>query len=149
MQFLTYNGNGPFTGAYIQDSAPTGVSYIEVDDADYANWVNLSYQSGAIVATPAAAPSSAQLQAAITTAVQAQLDATAVAHGYDDVLSACSYAAQPAGSPFQAEGLAFLTWRSAVWTQAYATLAAVEAGTAQLPTPAQAVASMPVFVDPT
>jgi hypothetical protein len=91
----------------------------------------------------------AQLEAAITTAVQAQLDATAVAHGYDDVLSACSYAAQPVGSTFQAEGLAFLTWRSAVWTQAYATLASVEAGTAQLPTPAQAVASMPAFVDPT
>lgn len=58
MQFLTYNGNGPFTGAYIQDEPPVGVSYIEVGDADYLNWCNLSYQDGAIVPTPG--PSAAQ-----------------------------------------------------------------------------------------
>jgi hypothetical protein len=52
MQFLTYNGNGPFTGAYIQDEAPVGVSFLEVDDADYLNWCNLSYQDGTVVPTP-------------------------------------------------------------------------------------------------
>jgi len=121
----------------------TGYTEIPVDGGQVGQIWN-----GTTFAVNAAAVQ-AQLEAAITTAVQAQLDATAVAHGYDDVLSACSYAAQPAGSAFQAEGLAFLTWRSEVWTQAYATLAAVDAGTAQLPTPAQAVASMPAFVDPT
>jgi hypothetical protein len=52
MQFLTYDGNGPFTGAYIQDEAPAGESFIEVDDATYRNWFNLSYQDGQIVANP-------------------------------------------------------------------------------------------------
>jgi hypothetical protein len=73
MQFLTYNGNGPFTGAYMQDSVPTGVSYIEVSNADYADWVNLSYSNGAIVPTPG--PTAAQQLAAAQTAQVAILTA--------------------------------------------------------------------------
>jgi hypothetical protein len=61
MQFLTYNGNGPFTGAYIQDEAPVGISFLEVGDADYRNWCNISYQDGVIVPTPG--PDAAQLLA--------------------------------------------------------------------------------------
>ena len=86
--------------------------------------------------------------AGAVSAIQAALDAAAKAHGYDNIVSACSYAAQATGAPFQAEGAAFLAWRSAVWTQAYAVLAQVTAGTVPLMTPAQAVAAMPPFVDP-
>ncbi len=100
MQFLTYNGNGPFTGAYIQDSAPTGVSYIEVDDADYANWVNLSYQDGAIVPTPgptaaqqlatAQATQIAALTAAYQAAIQQSVSYTTVG-GVNKVFQADDY----------------------------------------------------------
>lgn len=59
MRYLTYNGNGPFTGAYIQDLLPEhGANHIEVDEATYLNWCSLSYSNGAIVPTPG--PSAAQ-----------------------------------------------------------------------------------------
>ena len=53
MQFLTYDSNGNFTGAHIQDVVPDGAAYLEVDDATYANWVNYRYVGGQIVAKPA------------------------------------------------------------------------------------------------
>lgn len=81
-------------------------------------------------------------------AIQAELDRLARGEGYDHILSACSYAAQPNGYAFQAEGAAFLKWRSDVWTHAYAVLAEVEAGTTPMPTPAEAVAMMPALVLP-
>jgi hypothetical protein len=53
MRYLTFSGNGPFTGAYIQDLQPEHEgNYIEVDAAMYLNWANLSYQDGEIVPTP-------------------------------------------------------------------------------------------------
>lgn len=91
------------------------------------------------------APSPEALIAAVTVAIQAELDRQAKLKSYDDIVSACSYAAQEVGAPFQAEGAAFLAWRSAVWTQAYAVLADVVAGTVPMPTPAEAVAQMPTL----
>lgn len=93
-------------------------------------------------------PTMGERIAANTAAVQSELDRQAQAKGYDNIVSACSYAAQPTGAPFQAEGAAFLKWRSAVWQQAYATLAEVEAGTRPLPTPEESVAAMPPLVLP-
>ncbi|MFL9899063.1 hypothetical protein PQR71_13015 [Paraburkholderia fungorum] len=98
MQFLTYSGNGPFTGAYIQDEAPQGVSYIEVGDADYLNWVNLSYQDGQIVPTPG--PSAAQLLAsakASQTAIVSQACQDAIVAGFTSSAlgAAHTYPAKP------------------------------------------------------
>lgn len=80
---------------------------------------------------------------AIVRAVQQELDRRAQEKGYDNILSACSYAAQSVGAPFQAEGAAFLAWRSDVWATAYGILAQVQAGERAMPTLAEAVASMP------
>jgi hypothetical protein len=91
------------------------------------------------------APTIDQLIAANVREIQSALDAQAKARGYDSILSACSYAAQPTGAPFQAESAAFVAWRSAVWAQAYAALAQVQAGTVPMPTPAEAVAAMPAL----
>lgn len=85
----------------------------------------------------------AQLVAANIAAVQAEMDKQAKARGYDDIVSACSYASGDATDPFAAEGKAFLAWRSKVWAKAYAMLAEVEQGTRPMPTPAEAVAAMP------
>lgn len=95
-------------------------------------------------AAPPAPPTAEELIAANMAAIQRELDLRAQTRGYDNILSACSYAAQPEGAPFQAEGAAFLAWRSAVWQKAYATLAEVKAG-APMPTPEQAVADMPIL----
>lgn len=102
------------------------------------------FSDGKWVAT---SPNINDLIARNVAAIQAELDRRAQAKGYDSILSACSYAA-PEGVPFQTEGAAFLKWRSDVWAQAYAVLAEVQAGTKPLPTPEQAVASMPPLVLP-
>ncbi|MDO8931478.1 MAG: hypothetical protein Q7U97_03710 [Rhodocyclaceae bacterium] len=80
-----------------------------------------------------------------TRAVQSALDVEAKARGYDNILSACSYAA--VANPFQAEGAAFLNWRSAVWAYCYAQLAAVQAGQPQ-PSVEALVAGIPALVLP-
>lgn len=92
-------------------------------------------------------PSADELIARNVAAIQAELDRRAQAKGYDSILSACSYAA-PEGVPFQTEGAAFLKWRSDVWSQAYAVLAEVKAGTRPMPTPEESVAAMPPLVLP-
>lgn len=78
-----------------------------------------------------------------TAAVQAMLDDKARGHHYDDIVSACSYAAAP--NPFQAEGIAFVSWRGACWALCYSLMAEVQAGTRPQPTIPQLVAAMPVF----
>lgn len=67
----------------------------------------------------------------LTNTVQAHLDKTARERNYDSILSACSYAAAP--NPFQVEGLAFLNWRSSVWSTCYQILADVQANTRSIP----------------
>jgi hypothetical protein len=113
------------------------------DYQDYLAWL-----AAGNVPTPLPGPTPEQLVAQVEAAIQAELDRQAQAKGYDSILSACTYAMQPANAPFQAEGAAFVTWRSAVWHQARVALAAVQAGTKPMPTPAEAVAAMPALVLP-
>jgi hypothetical protein len=122
-----------------------------------SQWINSQGQiydgdcvPGDIAATEAQISAAAQslLEPTIISAVQSLLDSTAQSKGYDNIISACSYAAQAVGQPFQAEGAAFLAWRSTVWNTAYAMLAQVSAGTITMPTVAQALMLIPTFVDP-
>lgn len=54
-------------------------------------------------------------------AVETVLQECATAHRYDDIVSACSYAAVE--NPFQAESAAILAWRGNVWAWCYGLLA--------------------------
>lgn len=95
---------------------------------------------------PEALPSIEDLIKANINEVQIELDRVAQEKGYDNILSACSYAADV--NAFQAEGQAFLKWRSDAWAQAYSVLSEVQAGTRPLPTPEEAVAMLPALVLP-
>ncbi|HVJ31676.1 MAG TPA: hypothetical protein VND94_01060 [Terriglobia bacterium] len=75
-------------------------------------------------------------------AVQAMLDTKARERNYDNIMSACTYAASTIAK-FKAEGDACLAWRDAVWAQCYTDLAAVQAGTMAQPTVGDFVASLP------
>lgn len=66
-----------------------------------------------------------------TDAVQQHLDSKARSKGYDNIISACSYAAAP--NPFQEESAQFVTWRGNVWAYCYQELAKVQAGTRLVP----------------
>ena len=62
---------------------------------------------------------------------QELLDAKAREKGYDDILSACSYAGYE--NDFKAEGEAFGVWRTKVWKYGYALLEAISKGEKELP----------------
>ncbi len=76
-------------------------------------------------------------------AVQAHLDQEAQINGYDNIMSACSYAAVP--NAFQAESQAFIEWRSNCWTTCHAVMADAEAGNIAVPTESELIAMLPVF----
>ncbi len=81
-----------------------------------------------------------QVKQELTQAVQVYLDDKARTYGYDGILSACSYA--PIANAFQAEGVAFLTWRSAVWSYCYQVLADVTNNLRTVPTVAELKAEL-------
>lgn len=83
-------------------------------------------------------------QAVFASAIQDHLDAAAQKAGYDDIVSASSYAGYT--NPYQAEGQSFLTWRGAVWEYAYTQMQAVVAGTRTEPTVDELIAELPVRV---
>jgi hypothetical protein len=99
--------------------------------------------------TAPATPTAEQREAAAGAAIQAHLDAQAVAMGYESIATAVTYAEEPAVPRFQIEGQALRAWRSLVWATGYQLLAEVKAGARTEPTEPELLALMPVFVPPT
>lgn len=93
-------------------------------------------------------PTQAQQVERFRAAIQAHLDAAAVAAGYDDIKTAVTYAEEPAVPKFQAEGQAFRAWRSLVWDYGYAQLDLVLAGEREQPTVEAFLAELPALVLP-
>lgn len=80
--------------------------------------------------------------------VDSLLEDAARSHGYGSILSAVSYASQREGARFQAEGAAFLEWRTAVYDKALTVLAGVKAGSSPMPTNDEIRALMPALTLP-
>ncbi|MFA6121928.1 MAG: hypothetical protein WCT35_04945 [Sideroxydans sp.] len=120
----------------------------EIPPPVLADGETLALIGGAWVVTPATPPTPPTIEqrlAALQQDVQNHLDATAQARGYDNIISACSYAGAP--NPFQAESVAFIAWRGDVWTKCYAQLAAFQSSpNSTIPTTAELIASLPLFV---
>ena len=119
----------------------TGATGVPKRPSCYHDWVKGAWVER--TAERIAADKAATL-AALTKTVQAALDDEARSRGYDNVVSACSYAAAP--NPFQSEGQAFVSWRGNVWAACYAMLAQVEAGTRPVPTAAEVLAELPQYL---
>ena len=81
--------------------------------------------------------------AAFEAEIQAYLDQKARARGYDGIVSACSYAGGP--NPFQAESLAYLAWRGAVWAKCYEILDDVQHGNRPVPTVEDLITELPIL----
>lgn len=90
--------------------------------------------------------SSDDIKAELVAAVQKHLDTIAMASGYDNIVSACSYAG--AANPFQAEGVAFVVWRGDVWAYCWQVLADVNNGLRSIPTAAELLAELPLMTWP-
>ncbi|MFB1009096.1 MAG: hypothetical protein QMB85_08430 [Sulfurospirillum sp.] len=75
--------------------------------------------------------------------IQDHLDAKAKLKGYDNILSACSYASVP--NDFQAESQAFVVWRASVWSYGYTQLSLIKSGGRALPSIEEFIAELPKF----
>lgn len=126
------------------------VSITEEEQALYitGNYIR-DMQTGLSVLKPQEPPSPAEIQASLVAAVQAHMDTMARARGYDNLLSAVTYADESAVPQFQAEGIAFRAWRSQVWAYCYAQLAAIQQGIRlTVPTAEELIAELPALVLP-
>ncbi|WP_311969358.1 hypothetical protein [Pseudomonas baltica] len=102
----------------------------------------IDWSSLSTAATKAAA-AKAELQSTFEAQVQTHLDDAAKASGYDNIMTAVSYAEEPAVTKFQSDGLAFRAWRSKVWAYVYQALTEVNAGTRETPTVEAFIAELP------
>lgn len=93
---------------------------------------------------PPPPPTTEQLQAALTQAVQNHLDATARSHGYDGIMSLCTYATSSVPK-FQAEGQAGVVWRDSVWLYCFGQLQAALTGQRAVPTAEELIAELPAI----
>ncbi len=83
-----------------------------------------------------------EIQASYESAIQSHLDSTAQSRGYDNMISACSYASGT-HPKFSVEGRDCLAWRSSVWETAFQIMTDVRAGTRPLPTIEQVMTELP------
>lgn len=84
----------------------------------------------------------ASAERAFTQAVQNHLEQGAKTAGYDDIISACSYAGAP--NPFQAESQSFVSWRGNVWAYCYQELNKVKTGVRPFPSVEQIISELPI-----
>ena len=80
----------------------------------------------------------------INNAIQNLLDTTAQKYRYDNIMSARSYAGYT--NPFQVEAKKLAVWASNCWVKAGQIEANVQSGTIPMPTVAEVLAQMPVYV---
>lgn len=92
-------------------------------------------------------PTTEQIIAQYTGAVQQHLDTFARTRNYDSILSAATYATSTVPK-FSAEGQRAVGARDATWAKCYEILAAVDAGTRPMPTLDELLAELPVLTWP-
>jgi hypothetical protein len=100
-----------------------------------------------VTAEDKAAAAAASLRSSVVSAIDAHVEATARSRDYNSAESLAGYASSTV-SAWAAEANAFIAWRDAVWQAAFAILSDVQAGARTAPTPAEAVAEMPVIAWP-
>lgn len=106
----------------------------------------ITFSQGMPVAVDPPAPTWEQQSARYTEAVQAYMDQSAKANGYEDLKTAVSYADEPAVRKFQMDGAAYRTWRSFVWAFVYEQLANIVAGKRAAPTIQELIVELPPLV---
>jgi hypothetical protein len=131
---LTRNADGSVTGV-----ANDGTTY-SVSNSRGSVLVQFNSNPPAGWVWPAAASPSAD---EIGAGVDAMLDALAISWGYQSSISIATYLAS-SNAVFKAQAVAFCAYRDAVWSQVYSDMAALQAGTKQLPaTVAAYIATLP------
>lgn len=146
-------GNTSYECVISNDATPKDGWYVS---ADPIVWANKLYVNGEIVDKPVPVvpepepyvPSAEEIKQQLINAVQAHLDSVAKAKGYDNILSAVTYAGDAIVPQFDIEGQSYKTWRSQVWAFCYAYLADVQEGTKEVPTASELIALLPTPPEP-
>lgn len=79
--------------------------------------------------------------------VAAHVNSVAAEKGYDSGATCAGYATSSV-EKWSSEAAAFIAWRDSVWVAVFSLLAAVEAGTATIPTAEEMISSLPVITWP-
>ncbi len=122
------------------DEALAGENIHEIDDEVRENW---RYEGGKFKAPLPYQPTQLDIVKEFESKIQSHLDETARSKGYDNIMTACSYAGAP--NPFENEAKAFITWRGEVWAYAFAELVKVQEGRRQVPDLEEFIAELPTF----
>jgi hypothetical protein len=147
-RYVTYLADGTLDGCYLQTPPEDHVGRMIVIDEDLASaWVNYRANEArdGIEPLPPAVPDEAAIVAAYESGVQQHLDSTAWLYGYDNLISAITYAEEPAVPAFQVEGQAFRAWRSLAWATCREVLAQYKTGERAAPTLAELFAELPAL----
>jgi hypothetical protein len=118
--------------------APAQGSLVEIDPG--AAVCGMLWNGTVLASPPPPAPDPAVYGAA----VQAHLEATAIAQGYTSALTCVSYI-DSINLTWAAEAVIFKAWRDAVWLYAYGVLADVQGGLRAPPTVEALIAELPVI----
>ena len=132
----------------VRDENGEVIKPAEIIPAEYKTvLVDVTVRRFQIVAIPEPTPEeqAAALQKHYTDLIQRLLDTEAQKLGYDNCNSVCTYV-DTGVAKFDAEGVAFRKWRSAVWAKGYELLAEVQAGTRPVPTEEELVELLPKLV---
>lgn len=89
-------------------------------------------------------PDPTLLKKRLIDAVQSHLDSVAQSRGYDNILSAATYAIS-LHPRFSVEGVKARDWRDAVWQVAYQAMVDVEAGLRAVPSADELIAELPIL----
>ena len=159
MKYATFGPDGKLNGRYdsdIHSELPVGAK--KITDELFNESISrtngfLELRNGNVVwstSPPPPRPTEAELfQLTIKqfdAAVEAHLQAEAVAAGYTNIERACMYA--PVPNPFEAESRSFVQWVGNVWAYCYGELQKVQAGTRPMPTIEQIISELPQRIPP-
>ena len=163
MLVYNYDYNGVFLSATEADESPLerGVFLIPANATKIeppvevfgkvrvfheGKWANVDVSEQGQPYLPQDEPKSPEeIKAALTAAVQRHLDATANAFGYDNILSAVTYADESVVQKFQEDGMKFRAWRSLVWGMCYHIMDQVERREREIPSVEQLISELPLL----
>ena len=148
--FYSKSTGGFYTREIHGDNIPGDA--VEITEAEHAALIEAQSQGKRIVADENGypilqdppPPTAEQIVAKYTAAVQKHLDDFARTRGYDGIMSAATYATSTVPK-FKAEGQYCVEARDATWAKCYEVLAAVEAGSRQMPTLEELLDELPVL----
>lgn len=122
-------------GAALSALAPGARWHLRGDDLSGLQWLedDILQPGEAAISEKRAEIEAATAVEPYRLAIQAHIDATASLRGYDNGASCAGYATSTIPS-WEAEALAFISWRDAVWVYVYAELAKVRNGVRPQPT---------------